>query len=145
MKLRPSFALIRFLLVGLANTAVGMTTIFVCQRLGMPDVPANAAGYGLGLIFSFFVNRAWTFRHTGPIWPAAWRFGVVFAFAYAGNLAVTLAALALLGKGSFLAHLAGMPFYTAIFYLGSRHLAFRPPPAGLPTKISIEAQRGTIR
>lgn len=130
---RLPLSLIRFLLVGVANTMVGMGTIFICQRLGVPDVPANAAGYGLGLLFSFFCNRAWTFRHAGPVWPAAWRFGVVFAFAYAANLLTTLAALKLLGAGSFLAQLAGMPPYTILFYLGSRFLVFkRSAPASSP-------------
>ncbi|KQW90157.1 hypothetical protein ASC94_20700 [Massilia sp. Root418] len=126
-------SLLRFLLVGMANTMVGMGTIFICQRLGVHDVAANATGYGLGLLFSFFCNRAWTFRHTGPVWPAAWRFGAVFAVAYTANLATTLAALQLLGAGSFLAQLAGMPPYTALFYLGSRFLVFkRPAPASSP-------------
>lgn len=130
---RLPLSLLRFLLVGVANTMVGMGTIFICLQLGMHDVAANAVGYGLGLLFSFFGNRAWTFRHNGPVWPAAWRFGVVFAFAYAANLLTTLAALQLLGTGSFLAQLAGMPPYTVLFYLGSRFLVFkRPVPAASP-------------
>lgn len=132
---RLPLSLIRFLLVGVANTMVGMGTIFVCQRLGLHDVAANAIGYGLGLIFSFFCNRSWTFRHAGPIWPAAWRFGAVFAVAYTANLLTTLAALQLLGSGSFLAQLAGMPPYTLLFYLGSRLLVFKQaaPASSLPT------------
>ena len=32
------------------------------MALGVPALPANAIGYALGLIVSFMLNRAWTFR-----------------------------------------------------------------------------------
>lgn len=117
-------AAVRFAAVGLANTLIGLTTIFVCLRLGMGDVPANAVGYGIGLIFSYFSNRSWTFAHRGPMWSSAWRFAMVFAFAYAANLVTVTAMLSILGRGSFLAHVAGMVPYTVLFFLGSRFIVF---------------------
>lgn len=118
----------RFLLVGAANTALGLGLIFLGLRLGASDITANAAGYGIGLLFSFFANRNWTFRDSGAISSAFWRFLLVFAVAYASNLVTTLVALHLLGTGSFLAQVAGVAPYTLIFYLGSRRFAFQSEP-----------------
>jgi putative flippase GtrA len=122
----PAFltTLARFLAVGLVNSLIGLATIFACLQLGAGDIAANASGYGIGLVFSFFSNRGWTFGDRGPMWPTAWRFVLVFAFAYASNLLTTMAVLAALGESSFLAHLAGMVPYTLLFYLGSKYLVF---------------------
>ncbi len=52
---------IKFGLVGVGNTAFGLTVIYLCKAAGMADVPANVAGYACGLILSFQLNKAWTF------------------------------------------------------------------------------------
>lgn len=119
---------VRFLIVGAANTALGLSLIFLGLRLGADDIMANAMGYGIGLLFSFFANRSWTFRDSGAMSPAFWRFLLVFAVAYASNLMTTLMALRLLGTGSFLAQVSGVAPYTVIFYLGSRRFAFQSEP-----------------
>lgn len=126
MTFRNAATIVRFLIVGVGNTLVGLTFIFLFLRLGASDVAANALGYSVGLSFSFFANRSWTFRHSGPVWPALWRFLLVFAVAYSLNLATTLMMLRLLGSGSFLAQVAGIMPYTILSYLGSRLVAFKP-------------------
>lgn len=117
-------SIFRFLVVGIGNTLIGLGLIYACLRLGAGDFGANAFGYGVGLIFSFFFNRAWTFSHSGPIWQSAWRFALVFAFAYAANLITTFTLLATMGKEAFVAHVAGMVPYSTISFLGSRFFVF---------------------
>jgi putative flippase GtrA len=121
--------MLRFLLVGVANTTLGLGLIYLSLQLGAGDIAANALGYGAGLLFSFFANRSWTFRHSGALSPAFWRFLTVFAVAYGANLASTLITLRWFGAGSFLAQVAGVGPYTVIFYLGSRRFAFNPETA----------------
>ena len=54
--------LLRFLTVGVANTAIGLSSIFAAMRfLDMSEAAANALGYAIGVTLSFVVNRAWTF------------------------------------------------------------------------------------
>ena len=130
----------RFLAVGMVNTLIGLTTIFVCLRLGAGDIAANAIGYGFGLVFNFFSNRSWTFGHRGPLWPVAWRFVLVFAFAYASNLLTTMAFLTSLGKDSFLAHVAGIVPYTILFFLGSRFFVFKSSKSSLNIPQSMSCQ-----
>jgi putative flippase GtrA len=121
-----SGAMFRFLLVGVVNTAFGLGTIFALKALaGWGDVPANVAGYAVGLCVSFVLNRHWTFAHRGDWRPALVRFLLVFAVAYVANLAVLLALRDPAGVGNHAAHVAGMVVYTVIFFVGSRAFAFR--------------------
>lgn len=118
--------LLRFLLVGLVNTAVGLSTIWAMIGLaGWTDLPANATGYAVGLVCSFVLNRRWTFADTGDWWPALWRFMVVFGIAYAANLLTFFTLRDGLGMGRYLAHAVSTVPYTLLFFAGSRLFAFR--------------------
>ena len=122
---------IGFLLVGVANTLVGLSVIYLIKWLGAAgDTIANACGYVFGLLVSFILNRNWTFRHSGTVLPAAIRFLMVFAIAYAANLGVVLILIHQVGVNGYFAQLLGVPPYTALFYLGSRYFAFRRHPVG---------------
>ena len=117
----------RFLVVGATNTLISVGLIYACKWfLGFGDASANFIGYAIALGNSFVLNRGWTFGNAGPILPALGRFLLVFALAYVVNLAVVLAAIALLHVNSYVAHIIGIAPYTVLFYFGSRHFAFRP-------------------
>lgn len=115
----------RFLAVGVLNTVVGLGVIYACKYFGgMADVPANATGYVVGVVHSFFWNRRWTFAHAGAMLPAAARFLGVFCVAYLANLGAALLLIGPLGVNSYLAHAIATVPYTVLFYLGSRYLVF---------------------
>jgi putative flippase GtrA len=123
---------LRFLGVGVLNTLVGLTLIYLARfGLGWADVPANILGYAVGLTVSFSLNRRWTFRHEGRLLSAQLRFLAAFAVAYAANLAALLLLTRGLGVASIVAHPAGMVVYTSIFYILSRYFVF--PPGGRAT------------
>ena len=118
---------VKFLVVGVANTAVGLSVIFLVKWLGgFGDVVANVAGYAVGLAVSFLLNRQWTFGFTGHALHALLRFLLVFAVAYAGNLLTVLFLIRGLGINSYLAQTLGIVPYTLLFYAGSRWYAFAP-------------------
>lgn len=52
---------IKYALVGLANTAITAAVIFACMHSGMGVYSSNAAGYLCGIIFSFIANTLFTF------------------------------------------------------------------------------------
>ncbi|CAN0617400.1 GtrA family protein [Burkholderia multivorans] len=110
-----------YALVGVANTAIGMTVIFVLMALGVPPVPSNAAGYALGLLTSFHLNSRITFRVATSRGNLV-RFLVVAAVAYAGNLLVVIAVLRLTAS-PHLAQIAGIPVYLAIGFLANKYWA----------------------
>jgi putative flippase GtrA len=124
--------LLRFLTVGLANTAVGLGCIWGAMRfLGLDDGAANALGYCIGVAVSFTLNRAWTFSDVGAVSKSLPRWLIVTVVAYLANLVVVLVAHRSMGVDPYLAQLFGIPPYTAIGFLGGRFFAFRQPARGL--------------
>lgn len=56
---------LRFALVGGANTAIDFGILFGLVFLGVDKLVANFFSTGIAFIFSFFVNRSFTFKSTG--------------------------------------------------------------------------------
>lgn len=122
---------LKFVVVGIANTLVGLLAIYLSKwALGFSDVLANISGYIIGLAVSFLLNRGWTFRHLGAVLPTLSRFLAIFAAAYLLNLATVLIAIYSFGVNAYLAQTIGIVPYAAFFYLGSRYFAFRSTVAG---------------
>ena len=123
---------VRYVLVGGANTLVGLASIYAAKwLLTMPDAQANLLGYAIGFTLSFTLNRRWTFRFHGAPLPALARFLVVQLVAYFGNLATVLLFITA-GGNSYLAQAVGVVPYALIGYLGSRRYAF---PAARTTRL----------
>jgi putative flippase GtrA len=119
-------SLFRFVLVGLSNTLIGMGVIYIAWRfLGLGDLPANMLGYAIGFVWSYALNRLWTFQDSGAMGRSFGRFALVCAVGYLANLLVLFTARRLMGEASFLPHVFGTVAYTVLGYLGSRFFAFR--------------------
>ena len=88
------------------------------------DLVSNMLGYAVGFIWSYALNRQWTFRDTGAIGRSFSRFALVCAVAYVLNLIVVFATRHAMGPQSFLPHVFGNVVYTVTGYLGSRFFAF---------------------
>jgi putative flippase GtrA len=117
----------RFALTGLANSAVGWAVIFGGLWAGLSGLAANAAGYAVGLLLSFTLNRTYVFGVTGAVGGReVVRFLAAFAIAYGANVAVLLAAQSLLGAGSPWAQLPAIAAYVVIFFILSQRFVFRP-------------------
>lgn len=54
---------IRFAVVGGANTALDFAILFILTFAGLDKIVANYISTGASLIFSFFVNKSFTFKH----------------------------------------------------------------------------------
>ncbi len=79
--------LVKYVVVGLANTALGYAIIFGCMYwLGLGPVLSNVIGYALGLVVSYLLHRKVTFQSTQTGHAEALRFLVVFGVAYSLNL-----------------------------------------------------------
>jgi len=121
-----SFQFVRFLLVGVANTLVGLSIIYSAKYFfSLGDVLANAIGYGVGIVVSFMLNSRWTFRYSGLMLPAALKFLGAALVAYAANLLTVMAAIKGFGMNAYVAQALGTPAYTVTAYLISKYLVFR--------------------
>ena len=56
---------LRFAIVGGANTAIDFGILFALVFLGVDKLVANFFSTGIAFIFSFYVNRSFTFKSTG--------------------------------------------------------------------------------
>lgn len=115
----------RFLAVGVLNTLLGYAAIFSCMYFfGVSPELSNVFGYSTGLLFSFTLNRTFTFKSTKPPSGEVVRFLAVFAVAFGANLVV----LYLLVKVFFIHEavsqiLAGI-VYVAFSYFMNKHFVF---------------------
>lgn len=128
--------MMRFALVGVFNTAFGYGLIFGCMYLlGMPPIPSNVAGYGIGLLFAYLLHRNFTFGSTGTHRREAVRFLVVFGLAYSANLAVLYVLTHRLGVSGGLSQVVSGAVYVASSFLLSKCFVFTEvgPPAAAKT------------
>ena len=80
MKRRVPSVPLQFVVVGLANTMIGLAIVYLLKWLvGVVDTAANVGAYSLGHAASVLFNRNWTFYHSGAWLPALARFLLVFA------------------------------------------------------------------
>ena len=52
----------RFLLVGVGNTTVDFSVLFLFKALGLSEIPANLISTSFAFCFSFFANKKYTFK-----------------------------------------------------------------------------------
>lgn len=124
--------LLRFLIVGVINTLVGMAIMFGLYNLaGASYWVSSAANYILMSILSFFLNKYFTFRNHENSWSQVLRFVVNIAVCYliAYGIAKPLC-LRLLNNASIsvrdnVSLFVGMVLFTGLNYIGQRLFAFR--------------------
>ena len=72
--------LLKFLLVGCANTLCSMCIMYLLYHLGHFGYwGSSAAAFVLASILSFFLNRSFTFQSRDNLWKTAARFSVNIA------------------------------------------------------------------
>ena len=131
----------RFLLVGVANTALSAAIMFLLYNLAHAGYwPSTAVSYVAGAVFSFFANRSFTFADRGSPLRSAWKFALVIAVCYAIAFTVARPAcrwvLGGLGASPVLidnaAMAVGMVVFTGLNFLGQRFFVFprRAPDTG---------------
>ncbi|MBN2656110.1 MAG: GtrA family protein [Spirochaetales bacterium] len=130
MNKREAFAasfreMFRFGLVGISNTLVTLSIIFILTKLfAVSYVTANAIGYAAGLINSFLLNRNWTFRSRGHVGKQSFRFLFVFLICYGFQLALLIILREILSINPDPAQLVAMIFYTLLNYVLNKLFTF---------------------
>ncbi|WP_095084614.1 GtrA family protein [Mesorhizobium sophorae] len=59
--------IVRFAIVGLANTAIDLASFYLLLKLQMPPVPANIVAWFIAVSFSFVANGFWAFERNQAI------------------------------------------------------------------------------
>ncbi|MDD5461557.1 MAG: GtrA family protein [Methylococcales bacterium] len=129
---------VRFLAVGLVNTAVGLLSIYaIIFFFNAHPGLANAIGYAIGLAVSFVLNRFWTFSDSQSIVKVLPRYLTVAGISYLLNLGVVLIGTDYFGIGPYLVQLFGMAVYTPTMFLGCRFFVFNGKQKGDEKILSI--------
>lgn len=115
----------RFLTVGVINTVLGYCVIFACMYLAKmsPEV-SNVAGYAVGLIASYVLNRKYTFNSKQNRRNEIIRFLAVFVVAYASNYVVLILLIHRLGVHEGVSQILAGLIYVITSYVMNKHYVF---------------------
>ena len=130
-----SSSLIRFLLVGVLNTLVGLSASFALFNLWDWNYWVSTfGGNTIGAVVSYVLNRSFTFRSKASIGSSWWKFVLVILICYFVSygiswlLAEALASY-LTNAGTGWLHngaiLVGNGIYTIGNYVGHKYFTFR--------------------
>lgn len=108
--------LARYLIVGLANTLLTATIIFILTYLGLGIYSANMSGYAAGIILSFILNSCFTFSKKINTHRFI-KFFITIFICYLINLIAIKTFIDLLPDRKYLAQLSGMALYTLSGFL----------------------------
>lgn len=138
--LKSSATFFRFLLVGIGNTLVGLSCIYIAMYfLHFDLVKANALGYLTGFLLGFFLNKTWTFNNNDYLIYSLTRYFLVLALAYLVNLKTVMYLDSHYRLNPYLIQALGIVPYTIIGFLGSRYFAFPvKKQVALPSKNNTE-------
>lgn len=121
-----------YCLVGSVNTVIGFAVIIgLSELLHVGSVPANIAGYAVGLAIAFPLHRKITFPGADKAAKATRQIGpflVIFAASYAIQLGV-LVGLLHSGISNFFSQAVAVGVYVIVSFTGNKYLTFRTPEA----------------
>lgn len=128
--------IIRFLIVGILNTGIGIFLIFMLYNLaGLGYWVSSAAGYIIGGIFSYFANKKFTFENTEKNNKTSTLFviNLVICYILAYSIAKPIVyyilrtfSVSLVTKSAEqISLLFGMMIYTILNFLGQKFVCFK--------------------
>ena len=122
----------KFILVGIINTIVGTSVMFLCYNaFHLNYWVSSAMNYIIGSIVSYFLNKYFTFQNKQRSWKIVIKFIINISVCYliAYGVAKPLVARILSGQSVAIqengAMLVGMCLFVGLNYLGQRFFAFK--------------------
>lgn len=88
MPRKDSVYVIKFMLIGALNTAVGYGVYVLLVQLGLSYVSSLVFSYITGIIHSYAWNRYWNFRSMSPLGIETVRFVSAYAASFCINLVI---------------------------------------------------------
>ena len=125
------YQIIKFIMVGFGNTIIGMAAIFIFYNLcGFGYWLASGLGFGVGSIWSYFLNKYFTFQNKEKSLKLVVKFiiNITVCYAVAYGVAKPLTIKILSGMAPVIqdnvAMLVGMGLFVILNYFGQRFLIF---------------------
>jgi putative flippase GtrA len=116
---------VRFIVVGVINTAVGYALILILFHLvGFSYHISYLISYIFGFILSFFLNRRFVFFSQQSQLKEFLKFTLAFLFSYLASYALLFAMIESALLPTNIAFLLSMGLYSLLFYLLNRIVTF---------------------
>ncbi|GAC1323162.1 MAG: hypothetical protein NVSMB25_19190 [Thermoleophilaceae bacterium] len=115
---------LRFLLVGVTNTAVSLVVFAVANRLGVWYPVASAVAFAVGALNGYTLNRVWTFRAGAFSRSRFARYAVVQLVGLGVNELAIIVAVDALGTEHVLAQVFALVMVSAMTFALNRQWAF---------------------
>jgi len=109
--------------IGIINTLIGFTLIFMLMYLGVSAEKSNAMGYSIGAIISYILNSKYTFKNTSHSTVRMVKFFAVLGLAYLLNF-ITLQML-LPSINAYTAQLFAAIVYTVSAFVLAKLIVFQ--------------------
>lgn len=134
---KTAIQLLKYGVIGASNTVITAVAFYVLNTLlSIAYVPANAAGYVLGVLNSFVWNRNWVFKTKQNLKREALLFVIGFLVCYGLQMAVSGVLLEALdmkhytlewipNAGQNIVMLISMAVYTIANYIFNRTVTFK--------------------
>ena len=124
LKKNTSREAVRYIIVGLANTAITAVVIFGLMHVGVGVYLSNATGYVVGIIFSFVMNAKFTFSKT--LSPLRFiKFVSTCAFCYILNLIAIKVFFIVIPNAIYTAQVVGMIIYTTAGFILNKYWSMK--------------------
>lgn len=131
---RQGGSVARFVVVGGANFVVSLVAFYGAFHYLPPGITsgrggiANVVAYAAGMLSSFSLNRAWTFRARGRVSVHALRFLALNAATLVGSTAAVFVLVDRVGLAPLAVWLPLTVVIVVVHYLGMKHWAFESRP-----------------
>ena len=115
-----------YLLIGVFNTLLGLSIIYATMYfLSLHYLVSNIMGYIIPLIFSFFLNRHFTFNVKDKPHVRIVLFFLVFIIAFSVQFLLVFFLKTAAGLNPYICQLFGVIFYTSIGFFLNKGFTFR--------------------
>ena len=115
-----------YVLVGICNTLVGYSVIFILIYLGFVPEIANMLGYIVGFINSYVLNKNFTFKSKNSHKHDLLRFGIAMGVAYMAQFIAMSVMYRYYGINVYFAQILGSGVYVFFGFIISLFFVFNP-------------------
>lgn len=117
------FQFVKYNLVGLVNTLVGFTIIFMLMYMGFSATLSNMLGYAIGTVISYTLNSKYTFISSSNNQAIMVKFFMALALAYVLNFITLQWLLPLINP--YFAQLSAAVVYTISSFILVKYFVFK--------------------
>jgi len=131
----------RFAIVGLTSNGILYLAYLLLTYFGLGPKTAVSILFVVGVTQTFFVNRAWTFRHSGNTSRTYVRYWVAYGMGYILNLALLEVFVNLLGYAHQLVQGLLVLVIAAFLFVLQKYWVFQGVASDAPGKLSRADQQ----